>query len=63
MTAAMCALVRDVSPETLARHGLTDRTTAHRDARCAELWAAENRRRADRAALDSLASPSKETPQ
>lgn len=51
MTAA-CALVGAVSEETLAAHGYTRRTDAHNDAQCARLWAVENRRRADRAALD-----------
>ncbi|MEU2395063.1 hypothetical protein [Streptomyces sp. NPDC007369] len=51
MTAA-CALARDISEETLARHGFADPTAAHRAAQCAALWAAETRRRADRAALD-----------
>lgn len=55
MTAVVCALVRGVSAETPARHRVTDLTAAHRDARCAELWAAENRRRADRAALNTHA--------
>lgn len=59
MTAAVFAPVRDASAETFA----TSRTAAHRAAQCAELRAAENRRRADRAALDSLACPRKETPQ
>ncbi|MGO4417474.1 hypothetical protein AB4Z54_01495 [Streptomyces sp. MCAF7] len=58
---AACALARDVSPETLADHGFASRTTAHQAARCAELWAAEQRRRADRAALDRHAD--QETPQ
>ncbi|WP_369198994.1 hypothetical protein [Streptomyces djakartensis] len=51
MTAA-CALVGAVSEETLAAHGFTRRTDVHQAAQCARLWAAENRRRADRAALD-----------
>ncbi|MGW2456781.1 hypothetical protein ACWCTA_36460 [Streptomyces sp. NPDC001704] len=52
MTAAACALVGAVSDETLTAHGFTRRTDAHQAARCAELWAAENRRRRDREALD-----------
>ena len=52
MTTAACALVGAVSEETLAAHGFTRRTDVHQAARCAELWAAENRRRSDREALD-----------
>ncbi|MGW5336215.1 hypothetical protein [Streptomyces bauhiniae] len=52
MTAAACALAGAVSEETLAAHGFTRPTDAHRAARCAELWAVETRRRAARAALD-----------
>lgn len=52
MTAAACALVGAVSEETLTAHGFARRTDVHRAARCAELWAAENRRRGDREALD-----------
>ena len=59
---AACALVREVSPETLADYGL-ERTAAHLSARCAELWAAEQRRRAARAALARQADDAEETPQ
>lgn len=52
MTATACALIGAVSDETLAAHGFTRRTDAHQAARCAELWAVENRRRRDREALD-----------
>jgi hypothetical protein len=55
--AAACALVRDVTPETLIRHGFATRAAVHQAARCAELWAAENRRRSDRDALDAHADP------
>ncbi|WP_335939964.1 hypothetical protein [Streptomyces sp. PTD5-9] len=51
MTAA-CALVGAVSEETLAAHGFARRIDAHQAAQCARLWAAENRRRADRTAPD-----------
>ncbi|MFF5809077.1 hypothetical protein [Streptomyces sp. NPDC012746] len=60
MTAAVCALARDLSPETLARHGFTTPATAHQAARCAALWAAEENRRRARAALDRHAD--EETP-
>jgi hypothetical protein len=53
MTAA-CALVRDVSPETLHVAKIPTKTAAHQSGRCAELWAAERRRRADRDRLDAL---------
>ncbi|MFD9819095.1 hypothetical protein [Streptomyces violascens] len=39
---APCALLRDVSPETLRRAGFADRSAAHAAARCAHLWAAEH---------------------
>ncbi|MFD4020625.1 hypothetical protein [Streptomyces sindenensis] len=52
MSAPTCALIGAVSEETLTAHGITRRDDAHRDARCAQLWAAENRRRADRQGLD-----------
>ncbi|MFI9311207.1 hypothetical protein [Streptomyces triculaminicus] len=60
MTAA-CALARSLSAETLRQHGLRDQADAHRAARCAELWAAEQRRRHDAAALDRYAD-TQETP-
>ncbi|NGN63152.1 hypothetical protein G5C51_04420 [Streptomyces sp. A7024] len=53
----VCALVRDVSMETLRDAGLRDQAAAHRAARCAEMWAVEKRRRLDRAALDRHAEP------
>jgi len=55
MSAAACALVRDVSPETLRVAKVPTKTAAHQSGRCAELWAAEQRRRADRDRLDALA--------
>ncbi|MFJ9427887.1 hypothetical protein [Streptomyces sp. NPDC101249] len=55
MSAAACALVRDVSPETLRVAKVPSKTAAHQSGRCAELWAAERRRRADRDRLASLA--------
>ncbi|MGW2227483.1 hypothetical protein [Streptomyces formicae] len=55
MSAAACALVRDVSPETLRVAKIPTKTAAHQLGRCAELWTAEKRRRADRARLDALA--------
>ncbi|MGN9821897.1 hypothetical protein ACTMUQ_42295 [Streptomyces sp. SD11] len=45
MTATACALVGAISDETLTAHGFTRRTDVHQAARCAELWAVENRRR------------------
>ncbi|MEU7153847.1 hypothetical protein AB0B15_38405 [Streptomyces sp. NPDC045456] len=53
--AVVCALVRDVSPETLRHYRVASQAAAHQSGRCAELWAAENRRRADRNRLDALA--------